>query len=189
MQLFFKKYFVKILKSIAVLTLLISLQSSLFAEEYLEYKTVYIYKFLRFIRWHSDTVYEAEKFLICTMGETRIDKYLKIISEKKKVKIRSKSKSIKIKALDDVEKVEECQVIYIGKIEEKKLAKIISKTERKEIVTIGATKGYASKGVLINIYLDGSKIKFEINLKAVKKSGLDFSSKLYKLARIIDYGE
>jgi hypothetical protein len=62
---------------------------------------------------------------------------------------------------------------------------ILSCTGNKPILTVSDTKGFAEKGVLINFYMMGDKIKFEINEKAVHESGLVMSYRLLNLARIV----
>ena len=58
--------------------------------------------------------------------------------------------------------------------------------ENKPILSIGDTQGFCERGVLINFYRLGKKLRFEINLPAVKKSGLTFRAQLIKLARRIN---
>jgi hypothetical protein len=51
---------------------------------------------------------------------------------------------------------------------------------------VADSNGFAAAGVLINFYTAGDTIHFEINEAAVEQSGLKVSSKLYKLARVIE---
>jgi len=55
----------------------------------------------------------------------------------------------------------------------------------KPILTVGDTTGFAEKGVLINLYQEERLMQFEVNLPAVKRSKLTFSSKLLRLARLV----
>ncbi|HHJ53866.1 MAG TPA: YfiR family protein, partial [Caldithrix abyssi] len=52
--------------------------------------------------------------------------------------------------------------------------------------TISDTPGFAKKGVMVNFYDWKGFIRFEINKKAVESSNLKFSSRLLRLARIVE---
>jgi len=46
--------------------------------------------------------------------------------------------------------------------------------------------GFAEAGVLINFYTTSDTVRFEINETAVDRSGLKISSKLFKLAKVVE---
>jgi hypothetical protein len=64
-------------------------------------------------------------------------------------------------------------------------AGFISVVAGKSILTIGETEGFALRGGVIGFYNDGSKIRFEINLKAAKSANLRISSRLLQLAQLV----
>ena len=151
-------------------------------EEY-PLKVWIISRFLDFVKWPigSETNQGSAQFVIGIIGDTPMMEYKKQFSEK----IRLPGKTLIVKNFTALEEIAGCHVLIIGDSESKRLAKILAITENKPILTIGDTEGFGKTGVLINLYTSGRKVKFEINIPAVQKSGLLFSSKLYKLARII----
>ena len=66
------------------------------------------------------------------------------------------------------------------------LQSILNKVNKKNILTIGQSEGFCEKGVHINFYLDASKLKFQINEKAVRNSNLKISHLLLQNATIIN---
>ena len=54
------------------------------------------------------------------------------------------------------------------------------------ILTIGDTSGFARQCGIINFYLKSGKVRFEINVEASRRENLQISSKLLRLARIIN---
>ena len=58
--------------------------------------------------------------------------------------------------------------------------------KEQKILRIGSGEGLAEKGVHINIITERNKVSFEINRSEVEKTGIYLSSKLYKLARIVE---
>ena len=53
------------------------------------------------------------------------------------------------------------------------------------ILTIGETTGFASRGGIINLTLEGKRVRFEVNIEAAKQANLNISSRLLALARIV----
>ena len=46
-------------------------------------------------------------------------------------------------------------------------------------------EGFAERGVLINFFVAEKQVRFEINDAAAQSSGLEFSSKLLRVARLV----
>ncbi len=55
-------------------------------------------------------------------------------------------------------------------------------------MTVGDVKGFAQLGGIINFIIVKNKVRFEINMKAAEEAGLKISSKLLRLARIVQEG-
>ncbi len=79
-----------------------------------------------------------------------------------------------------------CEVLFISGSQEKKLTEILQRLEGAPVLTIGDTDTYARRGVMINFFIEGNKIRFKINLNQAKRAGLNISSRLLKLAVILE---
>lgn len=151
------------------------------AEEY-NVKIAFIKKFFDFIKWPSDNSASGE-FVFGIIGNTPFSDQMEKLSKK----ISIPNKTVLIKPIADLAQVKECHVLIIGNIEAEQLKEILAIIGNQPILSISDTEGFAEIGVLINFFKAENNVKFEINYSAVKKSGLTFSSKLYKLARLIDH--
>ena len=76
-------------------------------------------------------------------------------------------------------------VVLIGGADKKRLAAVIARTEGRPILTIADAPGAAAGGSVINFYLDGKHVRFEINTRAARDSGLKVRTKLLRLARVV----
>lgn len=79
----------------------------------------------------------------------------------------------------------ECQVVFIEASESRGLPHLLDRLKDAPILTVGNTEGYAERGVMVNFYLEQSKVRFEVNANAAKRSGLRLGSQLMGLARIV----
>lgn len=80
----------------------------------------------------------------------------------------------------------QCNLVFIGASEQGDLERILDVAQKRGILTIGDTPGFAHKGVMINFYLDDNgRVRFEINPEAASRAGLRISSKLVRLGKMV----
>ncbi|HKL09084.1 MAG TPA: YfiR family protein [Bacteroidales bacterium] len=146
-------------------------------------KAVYLEKFSRFITWPEESLTDdtSKPFIISVIGKTPLTKNLEQIYAIQKIK----NKRVIIQSVTNIKDIEGSHVLFIAESEKKNIDKIISITKHQPILTIGETKGYAEKGVLINFFEKDNKLRFEINETAVLKSPLQMSYYLLNSAKIV----
>lgn len=146
-------------------------------------KAVYLERFARFVEWPEKSAVSdsSQPFILGVIGENPFGSILEQIYSKQKIK----DKKVEIRYISDTNEIPGCHLLFISKSKEKALSKILSFTGEKPVLTIGDTKGFADKGVLINLYIDKNKVRFEVNEEAVKKSGLSMSYHLLQVAKIV----
>jgi hypothetical protein len=66
---------------------------------------------------------------------------------------------------------------------------VLDVVKGRPMLTVGDTEGYAQRGIMINMYLDDKRVRFEINAKAARTAGLRVSTKLMSLAGTVHGGE
>jgi hypothetical protein len=163
----------------------LTLQGNLCSEEF-EYKlkAEFIERFTRFIEWPAgSSAHDGNApFDICIAGNNPFGEYLSELSRD----IKIKNKTVRIRDVKKDEELNACHVLFIAKTESDHLPTILEKTSDIPVLTVGDTPGFAEKGVLINFYRSGNYMRFEINNTAAHRSGLRFSSRLLKLARLVD---
>ncbi len=80
----------------------------------------------------------------------------------------------------------DCHVLFISSSERRRIHTILNAVRGMDLLTVGDTEGYAQEGVMVNFYIEASKVKFEINLKSIRSSRITVSSQLLKLGRVVD---
>jgi hypothetical protein len=149
-------------------------------------KAVFLEHFTRFVEWPesfkiADT---SDPFYVAVIGENPFGSILDQIYADQKIRNRN----VEILYISTPDEIIDCHILFISSSNKEILPEILSRTRNKPILTVSDTNGFAEDGVLINFYLTGGKIKFEINEKAVHESGLVMSYRLLNLARIVNQG-
>jgi hypothetical protein len=148
-------------------------------EEY-EIKSAYLFKICKFTRW-SRPLKPNTPFIISVLGQTSPGSEIKIPRDK-----RIQNKKIIIKKIKEPADIGGSHVLFIAASEAYRLDNILSYIKDKDILTIGDTKGFAQKGVIINFYVEKERVKFEINRRAAKESPVKLHSQLFAIARVVE---
>jgi hypothetical protein len=170
----------RLVRSIVVLALIAGVARGEQTPEY-QVKAEFVERFTRFIDWPAGTDGHGA-FLIGIIGDNPFNGYLQRMAADRRIKGRA----VEIRHLTDPTQVDACQIVFICGSERDRLRKILNRTESKPILTISDSAGFAASGVLINFYMSGETVRFEMNESAIERSGLKVSSRLLKLARLVD---
>jgi hypothetical protein len=87
-----------------------------------------------------------------------------------------------------LEDLKGCQILFISKSERPRIGQILASLQGTGVLTVSDIEEFARKGGVIGFFMDGAKVRFEINPEAGQKAGLEISSKLMKLGRIVNSG-
>ncbi len=140
-------------------------------------------RFPSFVKWPSKA-FENEKspIVIGIIGRDPFGKALdKLIKNE-----TAQGRKMVIRRFSRLEDLAPCHILFISSSERLRLKKILKKVEKNFTLTVADMKGVCQIGVMINFYIGDNKVRFEINNAQARKAGLEISSRLLKMARIVE---
>ena len=153
--------------------------------ESLEYrlKAAFIYKIKDFIDWSLDSfVDKSPPLTISVIGRNRFFEGLNSLKEEK-----LKNRKLILRSFQKIdEQTKSSRIIVIGASQEYRLEKILDFLKSSHALIVGEKQGFFQKGRIFNLILEKGKIRFEIIHKKAKRSGLKVSSRVLRLAKIIE---
>jgi len=159
---------------LAFLILILSIPSAKGSSEPV-IKAAFIYNFTKFASWPQEAC-NGDYLLIGLMETDPVSKNLELLEGRK-----SGNKVIKIvKVSDDISSV--ClNILYVPDVT------ILSSEDlnfirNRHILLVSEGRDSVNKGAVIALYRKQNRIRFDINLKAARNSGIGLSSKLLSLA-------
>jgi len=151
------------------------------AAEY-QIKAAYIYNFAKFVNWPSKVFADASSpIVIGVLGEDPFGNTLEQTVKDKTVNGRK----LQARRFDKINEVERCHILFVSSSEKMRLSRVLEQVRGSNVLTIGELGGFARQGGVIGFTMEGNKVGFEINIGAAKKAGLDVSSQLLKLAKVV----
>lgn len=154
------------------------------SSEYL-IKAGFIYNFAQLVQWPSAAFSQADSpIVIGILGTDPFGETIDRVVQGKKLEGRS----LVVKRLKRGASVKECSILFVSSSEAPHLEEVLQTTKGMPILTIGELPGFAMRGGIINLTLEGNKVRFEVNIEAAKQANLNISSRLLALARIVPQG-
>jgi len=171
--------------SVLLIIVIFSYPQEGFSETDLQVKAVILGRIPSFVQWPSNLLEpeNSEYFHICLIGKTAFGTMLDTVYKERTIK----KKKAQIHYLENLDELTTCNLLYISESEKRNISQIVALAQQLSILTIGETEGFENKGVIIKYYFKNRKIKFVVNTKSAKESGLKISSQLLTMAKIINH--
>lgn len=151
------------------------------SKEY-QIKAAFLFNFLQFVEWPASTFPEADT-PVC-IGVLGHDPFGSALDET----IRNETihnRKLLVQRSRNVEDLKRCHLLFISKSEKDKIQKILNQVYPGAVLTVSEVDGFARRGGILNFYLEGNKVRFEINPAAAERENLKLSSQLLSLGKII----
>ena len=155
--------------------------SSVFAQERSESEvySMMMFNFTRYVQWPDSN--QPGEFVIGVVGNNEI---LATLNTWYSGKPRG-AKTYVIKKFSSAADVTDCQVLFIDRSRSGDFEALNNKVKGKGTLVITDKNGLGEKGSAINFKTVDSKLKFELNQKAIDASNLKVSGSLTSLAILI----
>jgi hypothetical protein len=144
-----------------------------------EVKAAFLYKFASFVDWPEPA--RNETIGICIVGRDPFGSALERVVEGKTIGGRG----FVVRRLKNWRAGAPCHILFVGGLDPQRLRAVLGQVRHETILTVGDVAGFCESGGGINLIVVDSKVKLEINPEATGRSGLQVSSKLLSLARIV----
>jgi hypothetical protein len=153
-------------------------------DEEIEYpaKLAFLYNFAKFIEWPlASYSFPGAPFVVCIAGRDPFRS-----DDESELRTRTVlGHPIQIRALRVTGTLSACNIAFIPVTENDQAGNILRGFKGSSTLTVGETQGFAARGGVINLTVEGNRLRFEINQMAAERAGLKISSKLFSLAKIV----
>jgi YfiR/HmsC-like len=157
-----------------------SLPSARSAEEFPEYqlKAAFLYNFARFVTWPTNAPVDTNSPV--TIGILGTDPFGSLLRDTVQGKTVNGRKIVVTQLARD-ERPTGCQILFISRSEKDRIPSILESVKGQSILTVSEVDQFAQVGGMINLIVVSQSVRFEINLQAIERVGLQVSSKLVGL--------
>ena len=146
-------------------------------------QAAYLFNFVRFVEW-PDSAFsdDSAPVRICVLGETDFVEVARASIDGKTVKDRR----VVVEPTVDVVGSRDCHILFMDRTRGADESEVLSTLARRSVLTVSERDGFAKRGGVANFVTVDDKVRFVINKKAADAAGLKISSKLLRIAQVVE---
>ena len=147
-------------------------------------KAAFLYNFTKFIEWPPPPQ-PATPFRVCALADgafaASLDRTIADESVRGRPLVRVQPRSV-----DDARN---CALLYVGPGYLQQAAPFLAAIRDLPVLTVGEGAQFIKQGGAIGFFLENNRVRFDISIRAVQRSGLKASSQLMRVARTVEGGD
>lgn len=144
-------------------------------------KAAYLFYFSTYVDWFAAAPAEGGAIVVGVLGEDPFGGILDDTLQGKTVA----SHPLVVKRFAAARDASRCHILFVSPSEEPRLPAILKQLRGTPVLTVSDIEGFAELGGQIGFRVDDRKIRLDVNLASIQRSGLKVSAQLLKLARIV----
>jgi hypothetical protein len=147
-------------------------------------KAAFLYHFAQYVEW-PETAFETSSSPFILGVVVGGDEFLPAISSA----VADKSvvgRRIVVRVVRAPAEARDCHMVFVTSSQASRLPAVLAELGALPVLTVSDMPGFASAGGAIGFVLEDGKVGFQINPGAARRAGLRISSKLLRLAEIVD---
>jgi hypothetical protein len=154
------------------------------ADEY-HVKAAFLFHFAQLVEWPADSPNEGGNSLfVCTLGDDPFYGQLESTVAGKQIG----SRILRIRHVRPLQDTRGCNVLFVSKSEGNRIPALLANLRNAPVLTVGESDDFLGAGGMIRLFLEGNKVRFEINRQAAESARLRISSQLLLFARNVAGG-
>jgi len=145
-----------------------------------EVKAAFLFNFARYVEWPDRD--GNRPITIGVLGDGDFPAVLEQVVRGKLVRDRQ----VRVKRLSGGGELRRCHIVYIGADHAEREGEIRASLSGASVFSVADFDGFAASGGTANFVRSGKKVRFEINEDVARRSGLKVSSRLLRLATLVN---
>jgi hypothetical protein len=143
----------------------------------------FLFNFARYVEWPKDAFDRNDMPVnICMLSTKEFGDVVSRTVSGKTVADRP----VVVRRTADLPETIGCHILFIGREYDKSHTEAVAELGGLSVFTVADQEGFARAGGIANFYRAENRIRFEINPHAAQKAGLKISSRLLRLAKVVN---
>jgi hypothetical protein len=145
-------------------------------------KAAFLYNFAKFTEWPAVAVAPGGALVLCVINDGAVADVLRDLTKDRTISGHTLLvQSLKVDAAGR----QGCHLIYTAGLDATRSAGLIESIKGMPVFTVSDLEEFTDLGGIARLFIDNGTVRFAINLEAAQRAGLQLSSKLLSLARIV----
>jgi len=147
-----------------------------------EIKAGFLFNFTKFVEWPPEAFADPSvPIVLGIVGDSPVTELLTETAAGKTVNGRA----VVVRRFKEGQDLRSCHILFVGSSEEKHVPQILERVKGSRVLTVSETSGFAQSGGMINFFVEGNRVRLEINLNAAARVRLKISARVIAVARLV----
>ena len=139
-------------------------------------EAAYLFNFARFMHAPS---HAADAFTIGVVGKTAaLPSSLQTLTAREQIG----GKPLRITRVQTPEDAQQCDIVFFGEVDGVRFKRVLDAATASNVLTVSDSPDFLARGGMIQFVMVGSRVRFSVNLDVVRRSKIQLSSELLKVA-------
>jgi hypothetical protein len=146
-------------------------------------KAAYLLHFARYVEWPESAFSSRKSPVQICMLES--DGFHSVVASTVVDKIVG-SRSVEVVIVENAATATSCHILFVGDLGKESLEEVLTSLGDASVFSVGNDPDFARRGGVANFFRASNKIRFAINRGAASSAGLKISSRLLRLAKLVE---
>ncbi len=168
---------------VILLVLLLPLRSNAEDPGELGVKGAFLFNFARYIEWPEGTFPAPDSPIVFGIfGDSAFFEAFRARAEDKS----AASRGVEIREVESLLEIRVVHILFVGASRKADEGRVLAALNGAPVFTISDSEGFAEDGGTAHFFMREQSIRFAINKRVARESGLKISSKLLRFATLVD---
>lgn len=146
-------------------------------------KAAYLFNFARFVEWPGSSFPSpGAPIRIAVLGDEGFARLLEETIGDKRVGERP----VSVELHAELQEALLSHILFVPRDRDTMLGDVLEAVKGHPIFTVASNESFAARGGMANFYRVANKVRFAINEQVVRSAGLKISSRLLRLAKVVE---
>ncbi|GAB4253327.1 YfiR family protein [Deferrisoma sp.] len=147
-----------------------------------EIKAAIVLNLARFTDWPPGTFPAAGSPLrVCLLGDDPVTRALSRLAGE-----TVKGHPVETRRVEALSALDGCHVAYLAASQRKRAGEVLAAIRGKPLLSVADIEGFAAWGGAVSFWRMGGRVRIDVNRAALRRGGLELSSKVLRLARLVE---
>lgn len=144
-------------------------------------KAAFLLNFARYTDWPTQNVAAFDpKLTLCIIGNDPFGPSLAPLEG-----MRAQGRELRIRRGVTLDSLGQCELLFVPESEEPRLGSILHAARGRAILTVSDIDGFVEAGGMIGLLIAEQRVRFDVNLDAIRGGNLWLSAQVLRLARTV----
>ena len=144
-------------------------------------KAAFLVNFAKFVEWPAEAASAEGTITFCVSGDPRVADALDLLASGHPLGVRG----MRVLRPKIDGPLRDCHILFVQGVDIKDALDLLQQLKGSTVFTVSDDERFTALGAVANFFIEGTRMRFAINLQSAQRARVQLSSRLLVLAKIV----